>query len=695
MKNKKLAVGFLLIFCCIQLFLILFFRRGIFLKPYDEGYWKDRYEHSQYQLPISQRIIGDDGLYAYSGYRLIEGDDPFSINVDKPPAGKYLIGLSILIFDNPAFSGLIFGLGSVVLFFFIAKRLLKHTVTALFVSLLLLLDPMIASQFWISTYDIIQLFFLLLNILLLMQLGKQSEKKSRNINLLIVFIAGISLGIFAEVKPPFILPFLLALEVIYLIRQYSLSLSISLVAGLTLGVFIPYFRYVQLHSLLDFIRVHKFMANFYLQSRLRVHHSAIWQVIFLGKFPHITSGQPLTVSEWWLMWPVAISGSFLSLWLFFKKKLDFFWKLSIFIIMFSLAFYIFIPTYPRYLILILPFAYLVLARIFINLGIKTKKLLSVLVILYGLTNSIFFLPPPVTDSLDVFYYSLSKGYFQDIYKENITNGDSLKMTQEEFRFTALTALRQAEVESMEIQELDKTATRWKKECEVNLLITYRTRNLGKFIEEKTVKLEKLNGQWKVVWDWDILLDSFLPGYSIATNILPGKRGRIVDDKGLILVEDALGSLISVNPDRMHSEKEQEMLEAIYSVSFQSHITLQNAYLENALPNSFVPLATNFIPLTRDKKQLLESFPEVKLEPYYTRLYYSLDPLSVTNTAYKECCTRIYSATNYRGEKGLEKEYDQPLSGQNGGETVLLNEKGERVRTIIRLQKKDGQNITRW
>lgn len=689
MKYKKLVVVFLIILCCVQLFLILFSKRWIFLNPYDKEYWKDRYEHSQYQLPLSQRIIGDDGLYAYSGYRLINGDDPFSINVDKPPAGKYLIGLSILIFNNPAFSGLIFGIGVVILAFFIAKRLLKDTAAALFVSLLLLQDPMIVSQFWTSLYDIIQLFFLLLNIFLLIQLKEEFKSK----NLLMVLVAGISLGIFTEVKPPLILPFLFALEVIFLIRRHNLLLAIVFIAGLVLGVFMPYLRYVQLHSLFDFLRIHKYMASFYLHSNLKVHYQAIWQVIFLGKFPQIVSGQPTVVSEWWLMWPIAIAGSlFFFFWLIFQKNLDFFWKLLSFIIIFNLVTDTFIPAYPRYLILILPFAYLTVTKILIGLKPKIKKILFIVVIFYGLINSIFFLLPRVDDTLNVFYYSLTKGYFHDIYQENIANGKNLKMTKEEFRYTAQNARQQAGIEAVEIQELDKMVSVWGKKGEVKIRVNYKTKNLGEFIEEKTIALVKENGQWKIVWDWNILLNGFQPGYLVITNISSGKRGSIIDDKGTILANDALGYLISVNPGIMDTKKEQDMLEAISSVSFQSLVGLQNAYLENALPNSFVPLATNFIPLTKEKKQLLESYFGVKLESYPARIFYNSDPLSVSNELYNECCTRIYSTTNYHGEKGLEKEYDQLLMGQNGGETILLNEKGEKVRTIIQLPKKNGQNI---
>src|SRR6185295_1531050 len=74
------TILFFLVFI-VQCAQILFFKQALLLDKYDTSYWKDRYEHSQYQLPLSQRIIGDDGLFSYAGYRIAQGDAPFSINV--------------------------------------------------------------------------------------------------------------------------------------------------------------------------------------------------------------------------------------------------------------------------------------------------------------------------------------------------------------------------------------------------------------------------------------------------------------------------------------------------------------------------------------------------------------------------------------------------------------------------------------
>src|SRR3989344_7531433 len=114
--KKKFIIFFFLVIFTVQFFQVIYFNRNTFIKKYDTAYWKDRYEHSQWQLPLSKRIIGDDGLYAYAGYKLISGSDPAVISPEVPPVAKYLFGVSILLFNNPAYASILFGVSTLILF---------------------------------------------------------------------------------------------------------------------------------------------------------------------------------------------------------------------------------------------------------------------------------------------------------------------------------------------------------------------------------------------------------------------------------------------------------------------------------------------------------------------------------------------------------------------------------------------------
>jgi len=68
-------------------------------------------------------------------------------------------------------------------------------------------------------------------------------------------------------------------------------------------------------------------------------------------------------------------------------------------------------------------------------------------------------------------------------------------------------------------------------------------------------------------------------------------------------------------------------------------------------------------------------------------------LTIANTTYSECCSRIYSSSNYHGVTGIEKQYDKQLSGYNGGTLSLVDKRGKLIRTLITRQPKNGEDIT--
>src|SRR5687767_7985210 len=99
MKIFFFFLSFIFIF---QLFQLIYFNQSYFFSSYDVSYWKDRFEHSQWAMPLSKRIIGDDGLFSYVGYTLALGADPTRVNPETLPVSKYFIGFFIAYFQNPA-----------------------------------------------------------------------------------------------------------------------------------------------------------------------------------------------------------------------------------------------------------------------------------------------------------------------------------------------------------------------------------------------------------------------------------------------------------------------------------------------------------------------------------------------------------------------------------------------------------------
>lgn len=696
MKSAFLNKGFIFCFLLIliQFAQIFYFQINDFLRPYDIAYWKDRYEHSQYKLPLSKRIIGDDGLYSYVGYQLTQGANPAGENAQAPPVGKYLIGLSILIFHNPAYYGLFIGVGSLIIFYFLSRILLQSNKGAILVSSLLLLDPLFFSQLWKAWLDIAQLFFLLLNLIIIISLDKFSYKNK----ILLIFISGMSLGLFAQAKTPILLPIIFILETLYFFLKGYIKKYPFFLFGVILSILFSYGEYFLLgNSIMDFLKLQKYIVSFWLQTKLDVHFDAIWQTLLFGKFPDISSGFPTNVSEWWIVWPIiTVLGTYSCLRLIFSKKSSLVLKgIAIFVIG-GLVIYTLIPSYPRYLLIILPFLY-IFSFIMLRqlLSDKMKIIFFYGIILYGFYNATVFLSPDPNLLLQNFYYNFSHQYFQDVYQENIANSSLPIPNRQEFKVINQRLLWDATVKSITIEEKERNIPLFSNVGTVKIRVTYKTQDLGPFTEEKTINLVKENNQWKIRWDWDIALNKFSPGNYVEVNTQLGKRGTIFDHTGKILVQDKSGYLVLVNPEKINLKKEQEMLKFMQSYKYKVSDYFQNEYLENPLHDTYIPLFTFFKPMTDIEKNRLLSYSGVKLVDYPARIYVDMDPFSIKNVSHEECCTRIYSSYNYHGVKGFEKEYNSILAGYSGGAIVLKNPRGEIVRTIIDKKPKNGGNIVAY
>lgn len=690
--NQRNFALFCLTILFLNLFQILYFQRDVFLRPYDVAYWEDRVAHSQWFLPISKRIIGDDGLFAYVGYKLVSGADPSGLNAETPPVGKYLIGLSILIFNNASYAGLFLGIGSLVLFYFLSGLFLKEQSARLFFVALLSLDPLFFTQFWNAWVDMTQLFFLLGNILIFLKLLKANGGK----RLFLALMAGVLLGLFSQTKLAILLPIIFSLEGGYLFFRRMRKEIFFVIFAAAVTILAVYTKYFLLgNSLFDFLRLQKYILNFYIQSQLEVHIAAIWSTLILGKFPDIVGGIPTTFEEWSLLWPLitilGIAGLLGSL--VTKQTPTTIKGISLFVI-FSFFVFTFIPSYPRYLLILLPFLYLFAIHKGTDLlPSRSKSIIPVMILLFALVNSFIFLQRSPDSRLERFFYNLSHQYFQDIYHEDLAKASLPSVDRKAFREITQQTLLDATVKALEIEELERNTSRFSEGGLVKIKIRYKTADLGFFEEEKVVELVKENGQWKVWWDWDILLDKFRPTFTIESNTIYGNRGSLFDAQGNVLAQDTTGYLIEVRPEEIDQTKEETMVNVISNVGKNSKLVMQNIYLENPLPNSFIPIATTYVDLTEKQKNLLSSFPSLRLTPFRTRHYYKdFDPQSIQNTEYLDE-TRIYSSYNYHGIRGVEMEHDARLWGFSGGSLFIRDGNGNNIRKIIEKVPKNGEDIT--
>jgi len=348
----------------ILLFLFnLWQNRWVYTQPFNANIAQFRFEHSQYNPSKQLFILQDWELYPLAGYNYLKTWQLNKINPEHPPLGKYLFGLSILLFGNPAILQIFFGAGVLILLYTLAVKFLQNKLLASLVIFLFSLEGVFVDQFSLSLLDLVHLFFLLCLAFAVLQ------KKS--------FLAALSLGLFAAAKAP--MPAVAASLAILIhsistprqpgYRQTSSPqlrgggfqwLKINLIALFVF--FLTYLPFILKNGLPAFLRLIKMAAKIHLSHVPEYPVGSVFGVLFGNFWRTWWNPENLfwPVEGWSLLWPLLGVSFLLSPFIFwrYQKKLRGF----SFIYFFSWLYFIFIASrlfFPGYLLILLPFLYLI------------------------------------------------------------------------------------------------------------------------------------------------------------------------------------------------------------------------------------------------------------------------------------------------------------------------------------------------
>jgi hypothetical protein len=306
---------------------------------------------------IKDRIfISDSDIYLASGYLYAKGDNPAKYNFQHPPLIKYLFGYSVLLTGNPYWVQLFFGLVFLLLTYFLSSKILKYKWMAVIPSAFILSDPLFGNVISGCYLDLGQAVFAISFIILALYFPKK------------YFWVGLSLGLFAGSKfwstavmvagLTYLFKFIIQKEKFNFLQILS-TISVSLLVYL-----LTYTKYFLAGGwLMSFIelqgRIFKFMLS---------HNSAgqIGGSILLfatGFFTPWWKGGVERAVDWSLLWPIGLISSVV---LVIKSK---FKGVELFIYLLPAIYLLLISTgvpFTRYFVIILPFIYISLTKLFLD-----------------------------------------------------------------------------------------------------------------------------------------------------------------------------------------------------------------------------------------------------------------------------------------------------------------------------------------
>lgn len=162
---KRLFYIILLIIIFIRPGVAVYNQRDTFFTPgYSKRYEQLRklYYSSQYVKKQNPSIIPDQTLESFAGGIFLKGINPILIIHDQPPLGRYIIALSIRLFDNPSTIFIPLLAFSLLGIFLIGRLAIGSTFAALIPVAIFANEPLFLSKISIGTLlESIQLPFII------------------------------------------------------------------------------------------------------------------------------------------------------------------------------------------------------------------------------------------------------------------------------------------------------------------------------------------------------------------------------------------------------------------------------------------------------------------------------------------------------------------------------------------------------
>ncbi len=257
--------------------------------------------------------IGDDYLFAFAGYYMtVQGGDPTKIDFENPPLGKYLIGLSILIFGNEWVISLIYAILFLIFIYKLAMALFKENIVASLAVFLVSIEGLFLRTMTISLLDLPEALFMLIGFYFY-TLALKGKK-------LYYFGMAFFLGCAFATK---FFPAMIFITAILIIGTYInkkrdtllVMLSLLLIPLIYLASYTMYFVYG--HTLADFIRFQKW-AIVWRTGNPWVYGN-IFLTVLIGKYRSWWDNSWVVNNEWGLLQPIIFIFGMLGI-LFIKIK---------------------------------------------------------------------------------------------------------------------------------------------------------------------------------------------------------------------------------------------------------------------------------------------------------------------------------------------------------------------------------------
>lgn len=377
-KNLVRSFNLIIILLIFAPFLLKVFENygKFFGRGYQEQYkaYEKAYYNSQYANPEANGFIPDEVFEEFAAGAFLRGMNPIHIVHDHPPLGRYILSLSILLFDNAKTIVIIALLISYLGIFLISKLIVKNFILSLIPLALFVNEPLNLNKLsYAPLPEPVQLPFIVFAIYVFLLSLKQKDKRIYYIltALLIGFVISIRF---------FVTGVLIALCMILFIILFKRSIkkAFNFAFYLPLSLIILILSYTQTiksgYTIIETLGIQKYILTYHKSAF--VNAFSFWDLIIFNRW-HTWWGQKEILSDphWILFWPISIFINAFALFFALIKRISYSPEekfLYIWVILYTLMLstgY----TSTRYFLPLLPFLYILAVSSAIKIYLLVKN----------------------------------------------------------------------------------------------------------------------------------------------------------------------------------------------------------------------------------------------------------------------------------------------------------------------------------
>lgn len=551
--------GYIIFFSVITAILTYVYILRTSFAPYDFGYYDDLFDHSQYSIAQSYRMIGDSDLYPITGLRLIKSHDPFKDLPQAPPLGKYIYAISILLFRTPHLANYIFLALLLVFSMLIVYRLSKSWKATWLSCLALATYPQIVEQLGLTMLDILQTTFIFAHIYYLDKCTS-SEKRTNAV----LFTCGIFLGLYSVTKFSPLTLIILILDMWYLRKHLQMFQYVYLIVGWGAGCLIPFLPYLADHSLLLLLKNQKWVLQLWREgNNSQPFFGMPFISIVSGMYHHFSPGtQWEYVQDWSPVMTPMILIMLLDKLTYVRNtphnKLrshlnDLFYRPTLMTYLFLFAgiqmvAFSFIPFYTRYL---LPVVVVIIMIFVTRYSSRLNGFGIVLLIVPSFMISIYWLHIPPKPFAESVAYQISNGLYVDLCKD-VSVETLPDRNCRAFQSRIHSDMHDAGVTetNVRVEHIDGS------QFSSNLLIHYNIQHMtpiGTLQYQRTMKAKRYGHTFKLVWSDEYLIPGYKMGNKLRSSFYEGTKGKYIHN-GVVVYEDVDRMIFVLRPDQITSEE---------------------------------------------------------------------------------------------------------------------------------------------